>query len=69
MGHQNRHHTLECYGTPMHTLEGMLGICYRDFPTDSLPTCLHRIVVCYTWGFVGYSGLQCFTSGTLINYR
>ena len=48
------------------TLDGMRDISYYDFFTDSLPTYRQRIIVRYTWWFVGNSGFQCFTSGTWI---
>lgn len=48
MAQQSRHHA-----------EAMRGICYHYFITGNLPTWLKRIIVCYIWGFVGHSGLQC----------
>ena len=55
-----------------HTTANIRGLGWHFlswFFTDHLPTCLLRIVVCYMWGFVGNRGLQCFTTGTWINYR
>ena len=57
---------LENYGTPGQTLHCMRGICYYDFSTDNWPTCLLRMIVRYTWWFVGIGGLQCLTIGTWI---
>ena len=67
--HTLRIAALECYGAPKQTSEGIRGIRYHDSDTYKLRTWLSRIVVCYMCWFVDHSGLQCFTSGTWINYR
>ena len=41
--------SLECYGTPVQTLEGMRGICCHEFSTDNLQTCIYRIILRYMY--------------------